>query len=168
MFVAASQVDAVFLDSAGDSPLLRGPKATFSRTLRCGNRRGSCARSAIPRECGGSQMRLVRGEVEQDPVPDDCPSGIRAEQAGNDGQERRLAGAVGTQHRQGLPGSEGQRDLEVSGIERGFELEGHCAACIDATFFRGLPVDKADDRGRHPTRTRDSATAASASVSRWR
>ncbi len=58
VLVAANQVDATFLDSAGFSPLLRGPNATFSRTLRWGNKRGSCARSAVPRECGASQTGL--------------------------------------------------------------------------------------------------------------
>ena len=59
--VAASHSRAVALESNAPLPLLRGPNATFSSTLRWGNNRGSCASSAVPRSCGASQ----RGRAEE-------------------------------------------------------------------------------------------------------
>ena len=49
---SASQCRADSRASRLGIPALRGPKATFSRALRCGNSRGSWASRAVPRRCG--------------------------------------------------------------------------------------------------------------------
>ena len=65
---SASQCRAVSRASRWETPALRGPKATLSRALRCGNSRASWASRAVPRRCGARPDVHVRAQVEQDPA----------------------------------------------------------------------------------------------------
>ena len=148
----------------GERPTLRGPKATLSSAVRCGNSRGSWASSATPRSCAGTHTvrRRARPDVEQHPAvqPDVTPTSGRSSPA----ITRQHGGLAGAVRARGAPRSRRRRRRRRGRLRARRRWRVTSKAIRRPVRPRANPMT----RTATTTSTSESATAASASVSRCR
>ena len=149
-------------------PRSRGPKATLSRTVRCGNSSGSCASE---RDLAGraaarhAREPLSAVSVSVRPSSSD-PAVVGPQQPGHDREHRRLAGAVGSEQRDRLAVADLEGDVDAAVGDSARRTRGVTARPVPAGRSRSprrrpRPAP-ATARPPHPRRSRAAGRSRAA------